>query len=123
MDLLRIFQTHGLPSPGEACYVFNGGMVDHGDSGVEIVVLALVLKLLWPGQPSIRKLVFECLCPGKLPPSNLSYLFVCSNVFPLLTKAKETQHRIPVDAVGGSVCHGIVDGRCKTNHATLFYII
>eukprot|EP00668_Euglena_longa_P013818 GGOE01017764.1.p1 GENE.GGOE01017764.1~~GGOE01017764.1.p1 ORF type:complete len:1917 (-),score=426.25 GGOE01017764.1:389-6061(-) len=54
-DLLCIWQKHGLPHPHGAQYVFNGGLVDHGEHGVEVLLLVLVFKLLYPKSVHINR--------------------------------------------------------------------
>ena len=35
-DLLTIWQKHGLPHPEGTQYLFNGGVVNHGEHGMEV---------------------------------------------------------------------------------------
>uniref|UniRef100_A0A7S1J132 Serine/threonine-protein phosphatase n=1 Tax=Eutreptiella gymnastica TaxID=73025 RepID=A0A7S1J132_9EUGL len=54
-DLLTIFITNGYPQSGETCYVFNGDFVDRGPWGVEVVVVLLVFKLLYPDSVHLNR--------------------------------------------------------------------
>jgi len=47
-DLLNIFGEFGFPSPTGSQYLFNGDFVDRGTEGVEVAVLILAFKLLYP---------------------------------------------------------------------------
>ncbi|KAJ1662921.1 Palmitoyl-protein thioesterase 1 [Coemansia sp. RSA 1813] len=46
-DVMKIFELNGLPSE-KLLYLFNGDFVDRGSFSVEVVVLFLCLKLLYP---------------------------------------------------------------------------
>ncbi|KAJ2535807.1 Palmitoyl-protein thioesterase 1, partial [Coemansia sp. RSA 1933] len=46
-DVLKIFELNGLPSE-KLLYLFNGDFVDRGSFSVEVVVLFLCFKLLYP---------------------------------------------------------------------------
>ncbi|KAJ2393746.1 Palmitoyl-protein thioesterase 1, partial [Coemansia sp. RSA 2559] len=46
-DVLKIFELNGFPSE-KLLYLFNGDFVDRGSFSVEVVVLFLCLKLLYP---------------------------------------------------------------------------
>ncbi|KAJ1954708.1 Palmitoyl-protein thioesterase 1, partial [Dipsacomyces acuminosporus] len=47
-DVLNIFELNGLPSP-KLYYLFNGDFVDRGSFSVEVIMLFLSFKLLYPG--------------------------------------------------------------------------
>ncbi|KAI8322699.1 protein phosphatase 5 [Martensiomyces pterosporus] len=46
-DVLNIFKLNGFPSP-KLLYLFNGDFVDRGSFSVEVIMLFLSLKLLYP---------------------------------------------------------------------------
>ncbi|KAJ1728481.1 Palmitoyl-protein thioesterase 1, partial [Coemansia sp. Benny D160-2] len=46
-DVLKIFELNGLPSE-KLLYLFNGDFVDRGSFSVEVVVLFMCFKLLYP---------------------------------------------------------------------------
>jgi serine/threonine-protein phosphatase 5 len=44
---MRIFKTNGVPSE-KNMYLFNGGFVNHGPFGLEVMLTLLAYKLLYP---------------------------------------------------------------------------
>lgn len=53
-DLLNVFEINGLPSPDNPC-IFNGDLVDRGSFSVEVIVLVLAFKLLYPNHVHIAR--------------------------------------------------------------------
>jgi len=47
-DLLWLLHLHGPPGLDSNQYFFNGDFVDRGDYGMEVLILILTMKLVWP---------------------------------------------------------------------------
>ena len=52
LDLIRIITIYGMPSPRRR-YVFLGDFVDRGEFSVEVIIIVLALKVIWPDNVSI----------------------------------------------------------------------
>ena len=64
-DLLNIFETHGFPSD-ENPYLFNGDFVDRGSFSLEVVLLLLTFKVLYPGHVHLSRGNHETLNMNKI---------------------------------------------------------
>ena len=53
-DLLHIFELHGFPSATNP-YLFNGDFVDRGSFSVEVILLLLLFKVLYPEQMHLTR--------------------------------------------------------------------
>eukprot|EP00668_Euglena_longa_P043249 GGOE01057389.1.p1 GENE.GGOE01057389.1~~GGOE01057389.1.p1 ORF type:complete len:884 (-),score=302.99 GGOE01057389.1:435-2909(-) len=54
-DLLYIIEKYGFPGPGRAMYLFNGDFVDRGSRGVEVMILLLAFKVLYPDSVHLNR--------------------------------------------------------------------
>ena len=64
-DLLNIFETHGFPSD-ENPYLFNGDFVDRGSFSLEVVLLLLTFKVLYPAHVHLSRGNHETLNMNKI---------------------------------------------------------
>ena len=53
LDLVRIFQTYGLPP--KSSYLFLGDLIDRGEFSTETVLLLFILKVLYPRSVNILR--------------------------------------------------------------------
>uniref|UniRef100_A0A7S4LIB5 Serine/threonine-protein phosphatase n=1 Tax=Eutreptiella gymnastica TaxID=73025 RepID=A0A7S4LIB5_9EUGL len=54
-DLITIFTENGFPNTTGAQYLFNGDFVDRGPMGVEVIILLLAYKLLYPDSVHLNR--------------------------------------------------------------------